>query len=204
MDNEKKVVLVTGASSGLGRSIASTLSKKGYKVFGTSRKQQSNSDFEMLTLDVTSDESVKSCVSTIMDKTGRIDVLINNAGFVITGAQEELSIDESKSQFETNFFGVLRMVNAILPIMRKQKSGQIINMGSIAGVIPVPFQGTYAASKAALLLYTDALRQEVKGLNIKVSIVEPGYFSTEILTKSPAGKTITDYQKDEGKESYQN
>lgn len=193
-----KVVLVTGASSGIGRNIASLLSKKGYKVYGTSRKPKSTATegFEMLPLDVTSEESVKSCVSDLIKRAGRIDVLINNAGYVITGAQEEISLEESKAQFETNFFGILRMVNAVLPYMRKQKSGQIINIGSIAGTIPVPFQGSYAATKAALLVYSHALRQEVKGFHIHVSVVQPGFINTEILDKGNSKPgSISDYEK---------
>jgi short-subunit dehydrogenase len=196
-DNKKRVVLVTGASSGLGRSIATLLSEKGYMVFGTSRKpSKGRHSFEMLQLDVTSDKSVKACISTLMKKTGRIDILINNAGYAAKGALEETSIEESIANFETNFFGVIRMVNEVLPIMRKQKEGQIINMGSIAGVIPVPFQGIYAATKAALFAYSQQLRHEVSKLNIQVSIVEPGFFRTEIIgNSSTAKKFIEDYDK---------
>jgi short-subunit dehydrogenase len=197
---DKKVVLVTGASSGLGRAIAALLFQKGYKVYGTSRKppKESYNSYEILQLDVNSDESVNACIASLMTKAGRIDVLINNAGFVTTGAMEEMTIDQSKSIFETNFFGALRMVNAVLPIMRKQGIGKIINVGSLAGTIPVPFQGMYAATKAALLTYSDSLRQELKNLNIKVSIIEPGFFNTEIMENNPTEtKSIDVYKKNE-------
>ena len=197
MEN-RKVVLVTGASSGIGKSIAQILSQKGYLVFGTSRKPKANGSegFEMLQLDVNSENSAKSCVSNIIKKTGRIDVLINNAGYVVSGAQEEVSLEETIAQFDTNFFGVLRMVKAVLPYMRKQKAGRIINIGSIAGTIPVPFQGTYAATKAALLAYSQALRQEVKEFHIHISLVQPGFISTEIMHNAQSNKnTISAYTK---------
>jgi short-subunit dehydrogenase len=197
---DKKVVLVTGASSGLGRAIASLLFQKGYAVYGTSRKPPplSYNSYEILQLDVDSDESVNSCIETLIKKAGRIDILVNNAGYVATGAMEEMSIKEAKSQFETNFFGTFRMVNAVLPIMRKQGFGQIINMGSMAGSVPVPYQGMYAATKAAIFSYSDALRQELKTLNIKVSVIQPGFFSTEIMGATPTKtKSIDAYTKSE-------
>jgi NAD(P)-dependent dehydrogenase (short-subunit alcohol dehydrogenase family) len=196
---DEKVVLITGASSGIGRSIASLLFKEGYKVFGTSRKPHpmSPDGFAMFQLDVNDDESVKACISSLTKETGRIDVLINNAGYVITGAQEELPLEQTKEQFETNLFGAMRVTNEVLPIMRKQKSGRIINVGSIAGTLSIPFQGTYAATKSALLSYSYTLRQEVKGFGIDVSIIEPGYFNTEILNNSKTKiNQIKDYQKD--------
>ena len=150
--------------------------------------------FEMLPLDVDSDDSVNSCVKTVTTKAGRLDVLINNAGFVLTGGLEETSVEEAKSQFETNFFGAVRMVKAVLPIMRKQHSGQIINISSIAATFPVPFEGYYAAAKAALLSYSESLRHEVKSLGVKVSVVEPGFFKTNLaLTRHQAESLIQDY-----------
>jgi short-subunit dehydrogenase len=196
-NDDQKVVLVTGASSGLGKSIATHLSENGYRVFGTSRKPKGRKEnFEMLQLDITSDASVKACVSELMKKAGKIDILINNAGVIITGALEEVPLAETKLQFETNFFGPMRMVSAILPIMRKQKGGQIINVASIAAILPVPFQGTYAATKSALIAYSEALRHEVKSLNINVSVIEPGYFNTEALNKGDIKSgEIKDYTK---------
>ncbi|MGD0729315.1 MAG: SDR family NAD(P)-dependent oxidoreductase [Candidatus Micrarchaeaceae archaeon] len=194
---DSKVVLVTGASSGFGKSTATLLSQSGYAVFGTSRKPNAKGNgFQMLQLDIDSDKSVNACISELIKKTGRIDVLVNNAGYIITGAIEETTIEDAKSQFETNFFGVCRMVNAALPIMRKQKSGQIINVGSLAGTFPVPFQGMYAATKAALLAYSEALLNEVKSLNINVSLIEPGYFNTGIMDDvMTSSKNISEYNQ---------
>jgi NAD(P)-dependent dehydrogenase (short-subunit alcohol dehydrogenase family) len=195
---DSKVVLVTGASSGFGRSIATLLSQNGYEVFGTSRKPGAKGDgFQMLQLDVDSDKSVSACISKLLKRTGRIDVLVNNAGYIIaSGAAEETSLEDAKSQFETNFFGVCRMVKAVLPIMRGQRGGQIINIGSMAGTFPVPFEGMYGATKAAVLAYSDALRQEVRSLNIKVSLIEPGFFKTSLGENAKRGtKNIPDYSK---------
>jgi short-subunit dehydrogenase len=193
---ENKVILVTGASSGFGKSTALLLAKNGFVVYGTSRTQH-NEDVErlpMLQLDVDSQQSVNTCVSTLLARAGRVDVLINSAGQALTGALEETSIEEAKDHFETNFFGVARMVNAVLPTMRKQRSGQIINLGSIAGTIPVPFEGYYATVKAALVAYSEVLRHELKSFDIKVSIVEPGFFRTNLgNARKVAAKKIDDY-----------
>jgi short-subunit dehydrogenase len=178
---EPIVVLVTGASSGFGQETAALLSQRGFRVFGTSRKpagQSADLGYEMVRLDVDSDESVNSCVKALLERTGRLDVLVNNAGFVLTGGIEETSVEEAKAQFETNFFGAVRMVRACLPAMRKQGSGQIINMASIAAEIPTPFRGYYAAAKAALIAYSQALRHEVMSLGVKVSVVRILPYST--------------------------
>jgi NAD(P)-dependent dehydrogenase (short-subunit alcohol dehydrogenase family) len=180
---EPRVVLVTGASSGFGQETAALLSQRGFRVFGTSRKptgQPANVGYDMVRLDVDSDESVSSCVKALLEKAGRLDVLVNNAGFVLTGGIEETSVEEAKAQFETNFFGAVRMVRACLPAMRKQGSGQIINIASIAAAIPVPFRGYYGSAKAALIAYSQALRHEVMSLGVKVSVVEPGFFHTKL------------------------
>jgi NAD(P)-dependent dehydrogenase (short-subunit alcohol dehydrogenase family) len=195
---EPKVVLVTGASSGFGLETAALLSQRGYRVFGTSRKPGGSADlgYDMVRLDVDSDESVNSCVSVLLEKTGRLDVLVNNAGFVLTGGIEETSIEEAKAQFETNFFGAVRMVRACLPAMRKQGSGQIINIASLAATIPVPFEGYYAAAKAALIAYSQALRHEVMSLGLKVSVVEPGFFHTKLAeTRRVSENRINDYDQ---------
>ncbi len=178
--DETKTVLITGASSGFGKATAELLSGQGYRVFGTSRHTHDvdSVGYEMLTLDVRDDESVRACVDAVLAKTGSIDILINNAGYDLAGALEETSVEEAKAQFETNFFGVLRMTNAVLPVMRAQKEGRIINIGSLAGLVAVPFHGMYSASKYALEGYSEALRQEVKPFNIKVSLIEPGFAST--------------------------
>jgi len=196
---ESKVVLVTGASSGFGKETTTLLSQHGFQVFGTSRKpsaKEVGASVEMLQLDIDSNESVNNCVRELMNKAERLDVLVNNAGYVLTGAIEETSVDEAKSQFETNFFGAVRMVRAVLPIMRKQGSGQIINISSMAAVIPFPFEGYYAATKAALLAYTEQLRYEVKNLGVDVSVLEPGFFRTNLgETRGTPMHTIGDYDQ---------
>jgi NAD(P)-dependent dehydrogenase (short-subunit alcohol dehydrogenase family) len=174
--------LVTGASSGFGKAIASLLSRSGFDVFGTSRKAQEVADgVRMLMLDVTSDQSVHACVQEVLALAGRIDVLVNNAGTLTSGAIEEFSIEEAKSQFDTNFFGLARVTKEVLPIMRSQKEGQIINISSLGGLLPSPFEGFYIASKHAVEGYTETLRLEVKNLGIKVSLVEPGFFKTGLF-----------------------
>ena len=175
------------------------LSQHGFRVFGTSRNSSPKdvgASVEMVQLDVDSDASVSETVDSVVAKTGGLDVLVNNAGFVLTGGIEETSVDEAKAQFETNFFGAMRMVKAVLPIMRKQGAGQIINLSSIAAWLPLPFEGYYAAAKAALLAYSDALRHEVKSLGVRVSVVEPGYFRTNLSrTRHTAGALIGDYDE---------
>lgn len=180
--SEEKTILITGASSGLGQATASLLFQNGYRVFGTSRTpgRTESADYPIIQLDVHSDESVAACIKTVMDRTGRIDVLINNAGFELAGALEETSIEEARAQFETNFFGVARMVKAALPIMRKQRNGQIINISSLAGLIGVPFHGFYSASKYALEGFTETLWHEVDNFNIRISLVEPGFIKTNL------------------------
>jgi short-subunit dehydrogenase len=190
--------LITGASSGFGKLSASLLAKRGFGVFGTSRKalEEKQDGVEMLRLDITSDESVRRCVLNLLQKAGRIDVLVNNAGQVLTGGLEETSIEEAKAHFDSNFFGAIRMVNAVLPEMRKRRSGQIINVASLAGTFPVPFEGYYGAAKAALMAYSDVLRQEVKNLGIRVSVVEPGFFKTNIInSRTRAANSISDYDE---------
>ncbi len=188
---EKKVVLITGVSSGIGQASARLLAQRGCAVFGTIRdasRAEKLLDVEVLPLDVRVDESVRTCVDTVLKRTGRLDVLINNAGYVLRGAIEEVALEEAKAQFETNFFGVVRMVRAVLPTMRGQHGGHIINISSAVGLAPVPFGGFYSASKFALEGYTEALRHEVKPFNIHVSLVEPGYIKTRLAenTQSPA------------------
>ena len=182
MDPDKRVAVVTGASSGFGKVTASLLAARGLRVFGTSRNPQGDrgDGFEMLQLDVNSDASVDRCVSEVLRRAGAVDVLVNNAGQVLTGSIEETSTEEAKAHFETNFFGAVRMTRAVLPSMRQRGRGWIVNIGSIAGAIPVPFEGFYAAGKAALLAYSRALRLEVARFHIHVSVVEPGFFKTNI------------------------
>ncbi len=196
--NRQKTVLITGASSGFGKATASLLTKHGFHVIGTSRhaERSERPDYEMVTLDVRSDESVRGCVDGVLARTGSIDILINNAGYELAGALEETTVAEAKEQFETNFFGMVRMTNAVLPVMRKQREGRVINIGSLAGLVAVPFYGMYSASKYAVEGYTEALRQEVKGFNIRVSLIEPGFFSTNLARAGRhSALAISDYEE---------
>ena len=176
-----KVILITGASSGIGKSIATYLHHKGFKVYGTSRNPRTNSvQYGMVALDVTRPESIKNAVAEVIAMEGKIDVLINNAGKGITGAIEDTPTDEMRANFNTNFFGVIDVVKAVLPHMREQGSGIIINTTSIAGYMGLPFRGIYSASKGALELLTEALSMEVKSFGIHVVNVAPGDFATNI------------------------
>src|SRR5215471_19862831 len=181
MSVNPKVVLITGASSGVGQATARLLAEKGYQVFGTSRdpdSAQSMTTVEMLALDVRSDESIVACVNAVVDAAGRIDVLVNNAGYELAGALEETSLDEARAQFDTNFFGVIKMVKTVLPLMRRRKQGRIINVASFAGISGIPFMGIYSATKFAIEGFTEALRMEVSPFNIHVSLAEPAFLKT--------------------------
>ena len=149
-----KVVLITGGSSGIGKSIGEYLADKGYTVYGTSRfpENYTDSKFPLIKLDVTQLSSITACVSELISKNDQIDVLVNNAGVGITGPLEEIPMEEMKRNFETNLFGPINMINAVLPYMRSKKSGQILNITSIAGYMGLPFRGVYSASKGALEL----------------------------------------------------
>lgn len=176
-----KIALVTGASSGIGEATAQRLATAGYKVYGTSRRgvQAGKPSFEMLALDVTSDESVAAAVSEVIRRDGRIDLLVNNAGFgVAPGGAEESSIEQARSIFETNFFGLIRMTRAVLPQMRHQGSGHIINISSVLGFLPMPYGALYAATKHAVEGYSESLDHELRTRGIRVSIIEPAYTKT--------------------------
>ncbi|MCY1013953.1 SDR family NAD(P)-dependent oxidoreductase [Nannocystis pusilla] len=179
---EGTVVLITGASSGFGEAAARLLAARGpCRVFGTSRRAAGHDTpggVEMLPLDVRSDASVAACVDAVMQRAGRIDVLVNNAGYTLAGAVEETAIDEAKAQFDTNFFGMARMVRAVLPVMRAQGGGRIVNVSSLAGLVGVPFHAHYSASKFAVEGLSEGLRQEVRRFGIHVSLIEPGDFKT--------------------------
>ena len=186
--NTNRVILITGASSGMGRVTADYLASKGYKVYGVARsfkrlkerKEQCNtsSSFEELYMDVTDEQSINEAIDYIVEKEGKIDILFNNAGMGIAGAIEDTSIEEAKEIFEINFFGMLRVCKRVLPIMRKQKQGYIINTSSIMGVMGLPFQGFYSATKYAIEGFTETLRYETKEFGIKVALIEPGDFAT--------------------------
>ena len=177
-----KTILITGASTGIGKAIGEHLASKGHRVFGTSRnpEQYPASTFELLKLDVRSLESIHAVIATILQKTTRIDVLINNAGVGIAGAVEELPEREIKNNFEVNFFGPVAVIKAVLPTMRSQKTGLIINITSIAGYMGLPFRGAYSASKGALTILSEAIAMEVKPFGIHVCCVAPGDFATNI------------------------
>lgn len=180
----QKVVVVTGASSGIGRTCALHLAKSGYRVFGAQRRTDGadGSGVEMVSLDVTDSASVNTAIQAIHDRAGRIDAVVNNAGNSIMGAVEDISIEEGQAQMDTNFFGVLRVCRAVLPIMRAQGSGYIINVSSLAGIQGLPFSGLYAASKFALEGVSESLRLETQRFGIKVVLVEPGDFDTALPT----------------------
>lgn len=178
-----KVILITGASSGIGKAIATYLHAKNYTVYGTSRNPDKlNLPFNMVALDVTDAKTIQTAIAKIIQKEGKIDVLINNAGKGITGSIEDTPTDEMRANFNTNFFGVIDVIKAVLPQMRKQKSGIVINVTSIAGYMGLPFRGIYSASKGALELVTEALSMEVKSFGVKMINVAPGDFATNIAS----------------------
>src|SRR5947208_3086984 len=177
-----KTALVTGASSGIGEATAQRLEMAGYKVYGTSRRAATGSQrsFEMLPLDVTSDQSVAAAVREVLRLDGRIDLLVNNAGFSIAPAgAEESSMEQARSIFETNFFGIVRMTRAVVPHMRRQGGGRIINIGSVLGFLPAPYMALYAATKHAIEGYSESLDHELRTRGIRVSIIEPAYTKTQ-------------------------
>lgn len=179
-----KVVLVTGGSSGIGKAIGEFLSEKGLIVYGTSRNPKSyqNSKIPLLALDVTDKKSISKCFQELLNRENRIDVLVNNAGAGITGPVEEIPEEEMKRNFETNFFGPINVIKEVLPVMRKQSSGLIINVTSIAGYMGLPYRGVYSASKGALELITEAFRMEIKEFGIEMTNVAPGDFATNIAS----------------------
>lgn len=181
-NNNKCIALITGASSGIGEATAERLAKAGYRVFGTSRRVTPAAGqrlFEMLPLDVNSDGSVEALVQEVMRRAGRIDLLVNNAGFGVAPAgAEEVSIEQAKLIFETNFFGVLRVTRAVVPYMRQQGSGRILNIGSVLGFLPMPYGALYAASKHAIAGYSESLDHELRTRGIRVSVIEPAYTKT--------------------------
>ncbi len=176
-----KVVLVTGASSGLGKALANLLHKKGYTVYGTSRNPNPERyAFTLLRMDVQDETSVQHAINQIVTQCGRIDILINNAGIGIAGPVENLQLSNIKEVLDTNFFGVVRTTQAVLPIMRKTGGGRIINISSIASEIALPYRAIYSASKAAVDRLTEALRMEVAHFGIDLCSIQPGDIRTEI------------------------
>ena len=182
----KPVALVTGASSGIGQATAELLAARGFTVFGASRTPfEGTRSYTWLPLDVRSDASVEKAIQSVVEQTGRIDALVNNAGYSLFGAIEETTVADAQAQLDTNLFGVIRMVKAVLPIMRQQGSGRIINVSSLLGQVALPYVGLYATSKFALEGLTEALREEVRLFGVDVALVEPSFVKTNIVNEEP-------------------
>ncbi len=192
-----KVALVTGASGGIGLATATALAEKGYTVFGTSRRAVVGdvvAGVRMIPCDVTSDASVAAAVLDVEAAFGRIDLLVNNAGVGLFGAAEETSMEQVHQLFDTNVYGTMRMTHAVLPIMRLQRSGRIVNLSSILGLIPAPFSAHYSAAKHAVEGYSESLDHEVRGFGIRVVLVEPGMTQSAFdQNSSRADGSIRDY-----------
>ena len=186
-----KVVFITGISSGLGKCTAEYLAQKGHAVYGTSRKKlEINPKINILKADVTDLESLKVAVEIVLIKEGRIDVLINNAGMGISGAIEYSMGEDIKLQMDTNFMGIVNVIQSVLPAMRKQGAGTIINMSSIGGIMGLPFQGFYSASKFAIVGLSEALRMELKAYHINVVVIRPGDFFTSFTSNRKIDKDL--------------
>ena len=191
------VAIVTGAAAGIGGASAVALQAAGYRVFGTYRRPPAmrSPGIEYVACDVTSDESVRAVVDEVLSRTGRIDLLVNNAGVGLVGGAEESSVEQAKSLFDVNLFGVVRMTKAVLPAMRRQGSGRIVNISSVLGLIPAPFMALYGASKHALEGYSESLDHEVRGSGVRVVLIEPGYTRTSFDGNA--------YQADQQLDAYQ-
>jgi len=196
--SDGRVVLITGASSGIGKACAQHLHGMGLKVYGTSRKGHSpweasaepspsdhSDSFEMLGIDVSNDDAVQGGIRYILEKEGRLDIVINNAGISIGGALEDVSMEECRGVFETNLYGIIRVCQAVIPTMRKQKAGYIINVSSLGGLIGMPFDSIYCASKHAVEGLTETLRMEIKQFGIKTVLIEPGDIDTGASSRMP-------------------
>ncbi len=203
MKINKRIVLITGASSGIGESTAKKLALAGYKVYGTSRRGSHTSELlTMLSMDVTDEASVKAAVDELFRLEGRIDLLVNNAGVGLgPAAAEESSIAQVRVLFETNVLGVIRVSNAVLPIMRRQVSGRILNLSSGLGVIPAPYNAHYAATKHAIEGYSESLDHEVREFGVRVSVIQPGVTKTSFdASVIPPDQLLSDY--DESRKKY--
>lgn len=194
--SERAVALVTGVSSGIGRASALELARHGFRVFGTVRGAAPDlpAEIESVVMDVRDEGSVTRAVSDVVARAGRIDVLVNNAGSSIVGAVEETGTDQAQGLFDVNFFGAVRVTRAVLPTMRQQRRGRIVFVSSVAGFLPAPFMGFYAASKHALEGYSESLDHEVRTLGVRSILVEPGFMKTRIGQNSArASAQIGDY-----------
>jgi NAD(P)-dependent dehydrogenase (short-subunit alcohol dehydrogenase family) len=194
-----QVALVTGASSGIGEAGARALVGAGFTVYGTSRSAVAGEERDgvvFVPLDVTDDESVAGAVREVLDRSGRIDVLVNNAGLGVAGAAEESSLEQARALFDTNLFGAMRMIRAALPQMRQQASGRIINISSVLGLVPAPFGALYAATKHAMEGYSESVDHEVREYGVRVLLVEPAYTRTSFDTNAiPADQPLPVYAR---------
>lgn len=196
-----KVVLITGSSSGIGLETSLLLAREGYITYASMRNtsksekielsRQGYSNLKIIEIDVSNDKSVKDGIATILENEGHIDIVINNAGLDILGAVEDLSLQEFKDQFETNFYGVIRIVKEILPVMRYQNEGIIINVSSIGGRIGIPLNSAYISSKFALEGFTESLRYEIKEYGIRIHLVEPGIVKTNFFENAKFAENIS-------------
>jgi len=193
-------ILITGVSSGIGRVTAEKFAKRGCKVFGTVRnlaKATPLPGVELIEMDVTSDASVQRGIEQVIDQAKRIDVLVNNAGVSMFGAAEEVSMDEAKWMFDTNLFGILRTSQAVLPQMRAQGSGRIVNISSVLGFLPAPYMGLYAAAKHAVEGMSESMDHEVRQFGVRVTLVEPGFTKSNFDANAPqAAHKIAAYDTD--------
>lgn len=198
--SQPKIILVTGVSSGIGRASAEQFSQRGCKVFGSVRnisKAEAIPGVDFVEMDVCDAASVERAICTIISKVGRIDVLVNNAGSTLLGAIEETSVTEAQTLFDTNVFGILRTTQAVLPHMRQQRFGRIINVSSVLGFLPAPYMGLYSASKHAIEGMSETLDHEVRNFGVRVVLIEPSYTKTNLDLNAPqAANLITAYDAD--------
>ncbi|MGH3561375.1 MAG: oxidoreductase [Mycobacterium sp.] len=197
MTQRSPVVLVTGVSSGIGRAVATAFASNGFEVFGTTRNVRAAEvihGVELVELDVTDAASVSRAVSSVIQRAGRIDVLVNNAGIGVAGAAEESSATQAQQLFDTNFFGLVRLTREVLPYLRRQGTGRVINIGSVLGFLPMPYGALYAASKHAVEGYSESLDHETREFGVRVSVVEPAYTRTSFdANMVDADSPIDDY-----------
>jgi NAD(P)-dependent dehydrogenase (short-subunit alcohol dehydrogenase family) len=200
--SNSKVVVVTGVSSGIGRASAVKFTERGCRVFGTVRntaKAPPIPGVELVEMDIRDDASVQHGIQTIIDQAKRIDVLVNSAGVTLLGATEETSIAEAQTLFDTNLFGLLRTIKAVLPHMREQRSGRIVNISSVLGFLPAPYMGLYSASKHAVEGLSETLDHEVRQFGIRVALIEPSFTKTNLDLNAPqTASRIPDYNKELG------
>ena len=193
MQQNNKAAIVTGASTGIGQASAKALYQAGFRVFGTSRRAVASisEGIAMISCDVTDDASVKNAVEKVLDTTGRIDVLVNNAGIGLLGGAEESSISQAQALFDVNLFGVIRATNAVLPAMRDQKAGRIINISSVLGLIPAPFSALYSSTKHALEGYSESLDHEVRSIRHSGVPAGAGVYPHFLRTEHGASRSDT-------------